>query len=142
MNKILTVADMYNNFSTEILAAASENLASLQCDIPFWALREECRMLDGSYIPSGIAGDEHMRFLHMALDGTGRVAYTKNSEKGADDIQTVTTLEAYREKFGLTDVRESSDSLSEFILRTKTEEYFYHLRQMNTLEAEIRQLLN
>ena len=66
-----------------------------------WQDREFTRMHNGTYTAVDVPGDDPHRFLHQSLDGTGRVAYTKDDAKGAADIQTVTTLEAYREKYGL-----------------------------------------
>lgn len=135
MQKILSMVHVQAHFS-EVIDQARENLGL--SDPQFWQLREECRMLDGTYTPFGIAGDDHMSFLHMALDGTGRVAYTKSAEKGADDIQTVTTLDTYCEKFGL---HEPEQHAPESILGQKVANYFAYMDLVKQLKAEIRQLV-
>lgn len=70
-------------------------------DSNFWQVREQCRINDGTYTPIHIDGDDSMRFLHISTDDPAKVSYTKDAEKGKQDIQTRTTLAAYCEKFGL-----------------------------------------
>lgn len=67
----------------------------------FWQIREQCRINDGTYTPIHIDGDLKTRFLHVSVDDPAKVSYTKDADKGKQDIQTRTTLAAYCEKFGL-----------------------------------------
>ena len=72
-----------------------------QGEVKMWKQREQNRINSGEYKAIAIPGDDVNRFLHHSLDGTDRVAYTKSSDKGEADLQTVTTMEAYCQKFGL-----------------------------------------
>lgn len=98
MSKITTPETLYTMY-----LAKSINTADVQCggSAPFWQVREQCRMNSGEYDPVHISGDDPLRFLHVSQDDPNKVAYTKNAEKGAQDIQTRTTLSAYKAKFGL-----------------------------------------
>ena len=66
-----------------------------------WYQREHIRAISGEYQMIYVAGDDPSRFLHVSQDTPGKVAYTKDSGKCSQDIQTRTTLAAYCDKYGL-----------------------------------------
>lgn len=117
-----------------------------------WQAREQARMDDGTYTPLKIAGDDPARFLHWSTDEPNKVAYTKDAEKGALDIQTRTTLPEYCEKFGLQmnqetpvpvePARYESPYESEYCtLRAAVSQYFDALDDMKAAKARIRDLI-
>ena len=103
MTTITTTQQLDAYYNRDELAIARATLRERSGVEPyFWMVREQIRMFDGTYEAVSVPNDDPMRFLHKSTSGDGRVAYTKNADKGARDIQTVTTLEAYCRKFGLT----------------------------------------
>lgn len=49
------------------------------------------------WVPTPFGVQDH--FTHFAVDGSGKVSYTKDEDKGEDDVQTRTTVEKYRANY-------------------------------------------
>jgi len=70
-------------------------------DLP-WRIREEARLLIGHYKPVPWAGvlspiDDH--YVHMSLENPMLVAYTRNANKGEQDLQTTMKPGRYLAQF-------------------------------------------
>lgn len=106
MSKITSIDALRACFTVDQTARAIDKLVAHQgplTDKPVWMVREQCRMDSGEYTAITLHGDDPLHFLHVSTDDSTMVAYTKNAEKGAADVQTRTTLQAYKDKFGLSD---------------------------------------
>lgn len=102
MEKITGRDGLHSVFTAMAIGTAAQQLGmSYPHEENFWQVREQCRINDGTYTPIHIDGDDKMRFLHVSVDDPDKVSYTKDADKGKQDIQTRTTLAAYCEKFGL-----------------------------------------
>ena len=104
IDSMVRLMDKYGRFRPDATSAGMDVVGiSPGClnDGNFWKAREQCRINDGTYTPIFIDGDDKMRFLHVSVDDSAKVSYTKDADKGRQDIQTRTTLAAYCEKFGL-----------------------------------------
>ena len=101
MQKITSVSNLQSAYSYDLIKGA---MARLDFTALFednaWMVREQIRMTDGTYTPANFVGDDKFRFAHLAADGV-RIAYTKNVDKGRDDLQTVVSLDQYCGRFGL-----------------------------------------
>lgn len=164
MSKITTVEKLNECYMPNEIVDAKSALGNIYA--PVWQLREQCRIAAGMYVTVSIAGDDTLRFLHKSTAQPGMVAYTKNASKGEQDLQTVTTLEAYREKFGLVEpvpVRQCTDderaALMDALRRQAAEQdmdddceeyddlrfklrlYFDAVDQMKKLKSELRGLV-
>ena len=147
MDKI-TNAEQVRNMSHSAMAMSQLDIADIT-DENFWKVRELARFLSDQCKPVFLAGDEKIRFLHVSIDDPDKVAYTKDADKGRQDIQTRTTLEAYKAKFGLSDDaqeeisegRVSSDAQDEFMIRELITEYFDCLDRMEELKSQLRGLI-
>lgn len=104
MEKITSKDKLLGAYSYSELTTARDSVGILPSNINdenFWMVREQCRINDGTYTPIHIDGDDKMRFLHVSIDDPAKVSYTKDADKGRQDLQTRATLAAYCEKFGL-----------------------------------------
>lgn len=99
MEKITTKAQ-FNFTYSEWIQLKALSAAFLTKD-NVWIARETARIVSGDYTPLGIEGDDPLHFLHVSLDDSDKVSYTKDAEHGRADIQTRTTMPRYCEKFGL-----------------------------------------
>jgi len=156
MNRILTRAELEDNYSPSIIAEATQTLRGItDDDLDTWQLREQCRMGGRLYTPITILGDNHMRFLHEALDAPDMVAYTKCAGKGEVDIQTRTTLAAYCTKYGLAEpsttheadrlgaARDDASAIEGAYddLVSKVTDYFTAVDIVTALKKELREML-
>lgn len=111
----------------------------------FWMIREQARSHLPNYKSISLFGDDPMRFLHVSTNDPNRVAYTKNAEKGKQDIQTVTTLEAYCDKFGLDfpqpTLSQEHTGHEENQLRKTITHYFDTLHTLESIKKELKAML-
>jgi hypothetical protein len=64
-----------------------------------WSGASGVLLEDGtSWVP--VDGGNARHFLHVSTDDSNKVAYTKDEDRGRDDVQTRTTAAAYFEKYG------------------------------------------
>jgi len=104
MEKITSVEQLLDEYGDASLNAAKASLGITHLmivDSNLWMIREQCRINSGEYTPIKVEGDDLTHFLHVSADDPGKVAYTKDADKGRADIQTRTTLAKYCEKFEL-----------------------------------------
>jgi len=99
MARITTKEQFRNGFTHEVCADATG--IAFMTDDNFWIARETARMQSHQYTTLKVDGDDPLRFLHVSLDDSEKVAYTKDAEHGRADIQTRTTMTKYCKKFGL-----------------------------------------
>lgn len=119
MEKITSRGELHSVYAAIPFGTASSQLGmTYPNEENFWQVREQCRINDGTYTPIHVEGDDKMRFLHVSVDNPAKVSYTKDADKGRQDIQTRTTLAAYCDEFGL-DI--TTANTPDAVIRAETE---------------------
>ena len=90
-----------------LLAAAETRYGTLS-DSNFYLVRDFLRLnwsgADGVLLDgpawTAVDGGNMNHFLHVSSDDSNKVAYTKDEDRGRDDVQTRTTADVYFGKYG------------------------------------------
>lgn len=105
MQKIVSYEELQATYSSDQIKGATgclvrKGLSTAGGFIQTWMLREQLRLSLGEYKPVSIPGIPADHFVHVASNGID-LAYTKNAEKGASDIQTRVSIETFCDRFDI-----------------------------------------